>query len=47
MTNFNVVFDADSLVRTWVRSVVGYDIEADVAINLMWQIPYTEGDHLT
>ena len=43
MTNFNVVFDADSLVRTWVRSVVGYD----VAINLMWQIPYTEGDHLT
>lgn len=37
MTNFNVVFDADSLTRTWVRRVVGYDIEVDVAISLMWQ----------
>lgn len=46
MTNFNVVFDADSLTRTWVRRVVGYDIEVDVAISLMWQVPYAEGDHL-
>jgi hypothetical protein len=46
MTNFNLGFDAVNPVRTWVLRWVSYDIEADVAISLMWQVPYAEGDHL-
>ena len=45
MTEVKLLFDADSLVRTWVRRVAGYDIAADVAISLIC-VPYTEGDHL-
>ena len=47
MTNFNLVFDADSFIRTEVRRAAGYALECDVAVNLMWQIPYAEGDYLT
>lgn len=46
MTKLELLFDADDLVRPWVRRAGGYDIEADVAISLMWQVPYAEGDHL-
>lgn len=47
MTRFSLLFDADSLIRTEVRRAVGYILEVDVAVNLMWQIPYAEGDYLT
>jgi hypothetical protein len=47
MTNFNLVFDADSFIRTEARRAVGYALECDVAISLMWQVPYADGDCLT
>lgn len=43
MTKFSLLFDAESFIRTEVRKAAGYD----VAISLMWQIPYAEGDYLT
>ena len=47
MTKFSLLFDADSFIRTEVRKAAGYILECDVAFNLMWQIPYAEGDYLT